>query len=48
VLKPGVSSEPIQGTSLKVLIKDPYILLTAGEYIRKRGFSCLQTIIEHY
>lgn len=30
VLKPGVSTEPIQGASLKTLIKDPYILLAAG------------------
>lgn len=30
VLKPGVSSEPIEGASIKVLIKDPYILLAAG------------------
>lgn len=30
VLKPGVSSEPIEGASLKTLIKDPYILLAAG------------------
>jgi DHA1 family solute carrier family 18 vesicular amine transporter 1/2 len=31
ILKPGVSSEPIQGASLKTLIKDPYILLAAGK-----------------
>lgn len=31
VLKPGVSSEPIEGASLKTLIKDPYILLAAGK-----------------
>ncbi|CAF1252766.1 unnamed protein product [Adineta steineri] len=30
VLKPGVVSEPIEGPSLKTLIKDPYILLVAG------------------
>ncbi|CAF0757281.1 unnamed protein product [Rotaria sordida] len=30
VLKPGVSGEPIEGASLKTLIKDPYILLAAG------------------
>ncbi|CAF3373243.1 unnamed protein product [Rotaria sp. Silwood1] len=30
VLKPGVSSEPVEGASLKTLIKDPYILLAAG------------------
>ena len=31
VLKPGVASEPIEGASLKTLIKDPYILLAAGK-----------------
>jgi len=31
ILKPGVSSEPIEGASLKTLIKDPYILLAAGK-----------------
>ncbi|CAF4678489.1 unnamed protein product [Rotaria socialis] len=30
VLKPGVTSVPIEGASLKTLIKDPYILLAAG------------------
>ncbi|CAF1202474.1 unnamed protein product [Rotaria sp. Silwood1] len=30
VLQPGVSGEPIEGASLKTLIKDPYILLAAG------------------
>jgi len=30
VLKPGVSGEPVEGTSLKTLIKDPYILIAAG------------------
>jgi len=33
VLKPGVASEPIQGASLKTLIRDPYILLAAGKQI---------------
>jgi hypothetical protein len=31
VLQPGVSGEPIEGSSIKTLIKDPYILIAAGE-----------------
>jgi hypothetical protein len=31
VLQPGVSGEPIEGASLKTLIKDPYILIAAGK-----------------
>jgi hypothetical protein len=31
VLKPSLSCEPIEGSSLKTLIKDPYILLVAGK-----------------
>ncbi|CAF4513555.1 unnamed protein product, partial [Rotaria magnacalcarata] len=30
VLQPGVSGEPVEGASLRTLIKDPYILLAAG------------------
>ncbi|CAF1040752.1 unnamed protein product [Adineta steineri] len=30
VLQPGVSGEPVEGASLKTLIKDPYILVAAG------------------
>ncbi|CAF0788449.1 unnamed protein product [Rotaria sordida] len=30
VLQPAVSSEPVEGASLRTLIKDPYILLAAG------------------
>lgn len=33
VLQPGVSGEPIEGASLKTLIKDPYILVAAGTVI---------------
>jgi hypothetical protein len=38
VLKPGVSGEPIEGPSLKTLIKDPYILLAAGKYNKTLRF----------
>lgn len=34
VLKPGVSGEPVEGASLKTLIKDPYILIAAGKETR--------------
>ncbi|CAF4977459.1 unnamed protein product, partial [Rotaria sp. Silwood1] len=48
VLKPGVSSEQIQGTSLKVLIRDPYILLAAGKqiyiYIYVYRSHCMKSI----
>ncbi|CAF0893671.1 unnamed protein product [Adineta ricciae] len=30
VLQPGVAGEPVEGASLKTLIKDPYILVAAG------------------
>ena len=31
VLQPSVSGEPVESTSIKTLIKDPYILIAAGE-----------------
>jgi hypothetical protein len=30
VLQPAVTNEPVEGASLKTLIKDPYILIAAG------------------
>ena len=39
VLQPAVSGEPIEGASLKALIKDPYILVAAGRVDAMRHSS---------
>jgi hypothetical protein len=38
ILQPGVSGEPVEGASLKTLIKDPYILIAAGNRKKLKRF----------
>lgn len=38
ILQPGVSGEPVEGASLKTLIKDPYILIAAGNENKLKRF----------
>ena len=45
VLKPGVASEPIEGAPLKALLKDPYILLAAGNEEVFSLLRCLKDVL---